>query len=109
MIYLEAMPLHRYVPYIVRTKDLLEFEPSPVNPVLFYGDEDKTLWHPERFTAEQKEKIRTAVNCNNSDVDLCDWQGKTVILYSWGNQYGTEFLAWAEYDGSEREFLESFF
>ena len=35
--------------------------------------------------------------------------GKTLITYSWGNQYGKEFLALAEYDGSSEEFLKSFF
>lgn len=109
MIYLEAMPLRRYVPYIVRTKDLKEFESSPINPVMFYSDEDKALSPTARFTEEQKEFIRCALNCNNSDVDLCNWKGKTVLTYSWGNQVGKEFLAWAEYDGSEQEFLESFF
>ena len=50
-----------------------------------------------------------AVDCNNSDFDLCDYQGKTVITYSWGNQFGKEFLALAEYDGPSSEFLQSFF
>ena len=36
-------------------------------------------------------------------------KGKTVIMYSWGNQHGKEFLAMAEYDGSLQELLESFF
>ena len=50
-----------------------------------------------------------AVNCNNSDFDLCDYNGKTIITYSWGNQLGKEFLALAEYHGNSREFLQSFF
>ena len=109
MIYLEGAPCHRWIPYIVKTADLKEFELGLVNPIMCFSDEDKQIIHPENFTAEEIEKITNAVNCNNSDVDMCDWNGKCVILYSWGNQYGTEFLAVAEYDGSEEEFLKSFF
>ena len=67
------------------------------------------LIRPERFTEEELSYIENAVNCNNSDFDLCDHGGKTLITYSWGNQYGKEFLALAEYDGSSEEFLKSFF
>ena len=50
-----------------------------------------------------------AVNINNSDIDLCEFQGKTVIYYSWGNQQGIEHLAEAVYDGPLADFLRSFF
>lgn len=109
MIYLEGAPCHRWIPYIVRTPDLKEFELGAVNPIMFFGDEDKKVLKPEKFNSEQLDYIENAVNCNNSDVDLCNWQGKTVIMYSWGNQFGKEFLGIAEYDGSEEEFLKSFF
>ena len=38
------------------------------------------------------------MDLNNSDVDFCEFRGKTIITYSWGNQQGTEFLAEAVYD-----------
>jgi len=41
-------------------------------------------------------------------MDMCEWQGKLYITYSWGNQYYKDNLAWAEFGGSEREFCESF-
>ena len=109
MIYLESAPLHRYIPYIVRTRDLKEFELGITNPVMWPDDLDKQVICPERFTAEELDYIEHAVNCNNSDFDMCCHNGRTVITYSWGNQYGKEFLALAEYDGSEEEFLKSFF
>ena len=49
------------------------------------------------------------MDLNNSDVDLCEFRGKTVITYSWGNQQGTEFLAGAVYDGTLASFLKGFF
>lgn len=109
MIYLEAFSAYNFAPYIVRTKDLLDWEIAPMNPVMFYSDDDRIVEHPERFTSEQLEHIATALNTNNSDVDLCEQNGKTIILYSWGNQLGSEFLAWAEYDGTMKDFFESFF
>lgn len=109
MIYLEGLPCHRWQPYIVRTADFELFELGHKNPIMFSDDNDKIVQRPEKFTDEQLAYINGAINCNNSDVDLCEFGGKTVILYSWGNQYGKEFLAEAEYDGPVNEFLHSFF
>jgi len=109
MIYLEGLPCHRWQPYIVRTADFSTFELGHKNPIMFSDDNDKIVQRPEKFTSEQLAYINGAINCNNSDVDLCEYHGKTTILYSWGNQYGKEFLASAEYDGSMEAFLHSFF
>lgn len=109
IICLEQLPFHRWVPYIARGRDLRDFEMGVVNPVMWFDDKDKTVIHPERFTAEQLEYLANAVDCNNSDFDMCDYNGKAVIVYSWGNQYGKEFLALAEYDGTQEEFVKSFF
>ena len=61
------------------------------------------------LTAEQRRKVAGALDRNNSDVDFCEFRGRTVIYYSWGNQQGTEFLAEAAYDGSLASFLRGFF
>ena len=109
MIYLEAAPCHRWIPYIVRSRDLKIFELGLTNPIMWPNDEDKKVICPNHFTEAELSYIENAVNCNNSDFDMCDYNGKTIITYSWGNQYGKEFLALAEYDGSSEEFLKSFF
>ena len=101
--------MHRWVPYIARSRDLKDFELGVINPVMWFDNDDKKVICPERFAPEELDYIAHAVNCNNSDFDMCDYQGKTVITYSWGNQYGKEFLALAEYDGTQEEFLKSFF
>ena len=62
-----------------------------------------------RLTAEQRAKVAGAVDLNNSDVDFCEFRGRTVIAYSWGDQQGTEFLAEAVYDGTLESFLRGFF
>ncbi|HEY3396787.1 MAG TPA: hypothetical protein VGM19_03920 [Armatimonadota bacterium] len=95
-------------PYMVRTRDFVNWESSPHNPVLSISPEDKWLANPN-FTEEQKAHIAGAVNRNNSDVDLCEYRGQTIILYSWGAQSGTEFLAEAIYDGPLDQFFHAFY
>lgn len=109
IIYLEGAPCHRWIPYIVRSRDLMEYELGITNPIMWPDDGDKRVICPERFSEAQLDYIEYAVDCNNSDIDLCYYNGKTLITYSWGNQYGKEFLALAEYEGSVEEFLQSFF
>lgn len=109
MVNLESAPFHRWIPYIVRTTDLETWEIGEINPFMTPDDDDKKLLYPERLTEQEKEYIENAFNCNTSDIDFCDYNGKTVVTYSWGNQYGKEFLAMAEYDGSLQELLESHF
>ena len=48
-------------------------------------------------------------NRNNSDVDMCEFNGKTVINYAIGDQRGWYYTAEAEYDGPLGELLENFF
>jgi hypothetical protein len=109
IVYLERLPFNRWTPYIVRSRDLATFEAGLKNPFMMFDDADKCPLGEERFDAASLAKMQNAVNCNNSDVDFCDFEGSTVILYSWGNQMGTEYLARAEYDGSLQELLESYF
>ncbi len=108
MVYLEAYPEWHFAPHIVRSKDLVRWEQSPFNPVMWPSDEDKRLANP-KLPPRLRERIVKAENINNSDLDLCEYEGKTVIYYSWGNQRGTEFLAEAIYEGPLAEFLRGFF
>jgi hypothetical protein len=108
MFYLEARPGPTYETHIVRSKDLKKWESSRLNPVLVFSEADKGIANP-KLTAEQRKAIAKAKDINNSDLDLCEFQGKTIMFYSWGNQQGTEFLAEALYDGTLADFLRSFF
>jgi alpha-L-fucosidase len=108
MIYLESKPGPTYESHIVRSKDLKRWESSRLNPVLAFSDDDKRIANP-KLTAEQQKDIAGAKDINNSDVDLCEYEGKTIIYYSWGNQQGKEFLAEAVYKGTLAKFLHGFF
>ena len=108
MIYLEARPGRTFDPYIVRSRDLIHWESSPFNPMMHFSEEDKRIAN-HNLTQVQRDRISNAVNINNSDVDLCEFEGRTIIFYSWGNQKGIEFLAEAVYDGNLESFLCGFF
>ncbi|NLE39098.1 MAG: hypothetical protein GX621_13835 [Pirellulaceae bacterium] len=108
MFHLVALPGPTYETALVRSRDLIHWEKSPRHPVLVFSDEDKQIANP-KLTAEEREHIAKATNRNASDFDLCEYQGKVIISYSWGNQVGTEFLAEAYYDGGLKPFLQGFF
>lgn len=109
MIYLEALPGWGYVPYIARSEDLVRWVRSQVNPVLMFDEqEDKKLGN-HFFSPEERARIDHALDINNSDFDMCEFLGRTVIYYSWGNQTGVEFLAEAVYEGPADEFLQGFY
>lgn len=93
---------------VVRSPDLIEWELSPLNPVLAASDDDRLI-ASERLTAAQRQRIAAAENCNNSDIDFCEYRGELVINYSWGNQHGVEHLAEAVYRGTEAQFLEGWY
>jgi hypothetical protein len=108
MIYLEHRPPFQFVPHMVRSADLIHWESSPLNPVMEFGDADRRIANP-KLPKKLQERVKAATNINNSDVDLCEFQGKTILYYSWGNQRGTEHLAGAVYDGPLADFLRGFF
>jgi hypothetical protein len=108
MFHLVECPGPTYETALVRSRDLVHWEKSPRHPVLVFSDEDKQIANP-KLTAEEREHIAKATNRNASDFDLCEYQGKVIISYSWGDQVGTEFLAEAHYDGGLKELLRGYF
>ncbi len=105
--YLEAVN-GAYEQHVVRSKDLVHWNPSPLNPVLRASDEDRQIANPN-LTPDQQKRVRTAINCNNSDIDFCEYEGRLIINYSWGNQQGVEHLAEGRFAGTLSEFLTAWF
>jgi hypothetical protein len=93
---------------VVRSKDLINWEASPLNPVLKASPGDKKIANSD-LPEELKQKIAGAENINNSDIDFCEYNGRLIINYSWGNQKGVEFLAEAYYEGTQEQFLKGWF
>ena len=77
-----------WISYMSRSKDLVNWELSPYNPVL------------EADAGEGK---------NNSDVDLIEYKGKTYIYYSTGDQETWGTVRMAMYDGLMKDFYEKHF
>lgn len=93
---------------VMRSRDLFDWELSP-KVVLGYDPWDKMIHPQATFTDEERATIAAAVDINASDFDMCEWQGKLIGFYSWGDQRGHEFSALTAADCSEREFCEGFF
>ena len=89
-IYLHGpMPNHNgYTSFLARSKDLVDWQLSPFNPILEAGDGEGS---------------------NNSDVDLFEYQGRTYIYYATGDQRTWGTLKIAMYNGPLREFYEKHF
>jgi alpha-L-fucosidase len=104
--YLEAHD--GYETRVARSRDLVKWESSPLNPVMRNSPEDRIIANP-KLTESQRSRVANALNRNNSDIDFCEWHGRLIINYSWGNQEGVEHLAEAAYDGSLAQFLQSWF
>jgi len=109
LLYGEELPRYRYAMYIARTKDFKTMELGIQNPIFYATDEDRYIEHPEKFTQKELELLELTTDVGDLDFDLCEFNGKTIITYTWGNQMGDEFLNWAEYDGPMGEFLKSHF
>ena len=109
LIYTQWLPNHHFDPCVARTLDLKEWEFSKVNPIFTYNDdEDKKIGNPFLSLAD-RERIKYALNINNSDLEICEYLGRTIIYYSWGDQKGNEFLAEACAECGMHKFLKSFF
>lgn len=110
LITVESLPCARFTNYIQRTKDFEVWETGYYNPLLM-PDNDDRLISPYAYdlSPELIRQIRTGFISSNSDIDLCDWQGKTLISYNAGNQLGFYYMAEAEYEGTVEEFLEANF
>ena len=91
VIYLHThIPGHKgnYVPFLARSKDLVEWDLSAFNPIMEVGPGE---------------------GINNSDIDLFEYEGRTYIYYATGDQQTWGTVKIAMYDGPIKEFYQRFF
>lgn len=88
----------------MRSKNLIEWEPSPLNPVLKASATDKQI-ADKNLPEELQQKIAGAPNFNNSDISFCEYNGKLIINYAWGNRQDVAHLAEAYYEGTMEQLL----
>ena len=104
------LPCLRYTCYLFRTQDFKTWQVANYNPVIMPSPEDHILSpRAADITPEFFEEIQNCFNINNSDIDLCDYNGKVYINYLCGNQLGMYYMCEAEAEGTVAEFLKSFF
>lgn len=113
MICLEALPLGRYAPYIYRTEDFDVWEIGIPDPILMPSEEDRRMKAGVTCPAELAAANAEHVDVNNSDVDLCEYEGRTYIVYCSGHQGQAKgmngLVCEAVYDGPMKELLRAYF
>ncbi len=111
VISVTELPCQHYTNYIYRTRDFRDWYVGYYNPILMPSNEDRLISRRAAdLDGELIEKItKTGFIINNSDVDMCDYNGKTYINYLCGNQLGFYYMAEAEFDGCVADFLKSYF
>jgi len=107
---LQEMPNQRYCTYLNRTKDFRNWEIGRYNPFLMWSEEDRTISPTAAdISPEYAKKIRTGFICNASDVEMCEFGGRTYINYLTGDQHGHYYMCEAWYDGLMEDLLANFF
>ncbi len=110
LIAVTELPCCRYTNYIYRTRDFENWEAGLYNPILMPDENDRVISPLAADLSPQLlRQIPTGFISSNSDVDLCEWNGKTLITYNAGNQLGYYYLCEAEYSGSPDDFLAAYF
>ncbi|MBQ1552278.1 MAG: hypothetical protein IIZ66_01925 [Clostridia bacterium] len=110
LIAVTELPCRRYTNYIYRTRDFDTWEVGLYNPILMPDEEDRRISpYAYDISPQLMRAIRTGFISSNSDVDLCEWDGKTLLTYNAGNQLGFYYMCEALYDGSPDDFLAAYF
>ena len=79
---------NRYTSDMARSKNLIDWELTPFNPILQAG---------------------VGEGINNTDVDIIEYEGKTYLYYATGDQATWATIRVAMYDGSMKTFFENHF
>lgn len=104
------IPRYVYTSYMYRTRDFETWYVGYYNPIIMPSDEDRKISpNYKDITEEERERLKTAFNVNNTDLDICEWQGKTYINYLCGNQLGNYWMCEAVCDMPLADFFKSYF
>lgn len=90
----------KYDTRITRSKNLMDWEEAPdERPFLTFDPNHKTdpVNYPDVY------------EINASDVDMCEFKGKTIIYFNGGDQATCGDLQLAEFDGTMEKLLPMFF
>lgn len=85
---------------VTRSKDLITWQDAPADRVFLDYDPAHEV-NPEHYPG--------VMEANASDVELCQWQGKTLVYFNGGDQMNCGDVQLAECDGTIGELLPRFF
>lgn len=108
LIAVEMLPGRIFTNYIARTKDFANWFMGIYNPIFIPSNDDFKI-SPNASKEIDEAHIKSGAVISNSDIDMCEFNGKVYINYACSNQYGFGYMADAEFDGTMKEFLEGFF
>ena len=84
----------------MRSRDLFAWEDAPDDRIFLDYDPHYEVDHDNYPGVMEK---------NASDVELCEWQGQTIINFCGGNQAGCADMKEAVFNGLPSELLKIFF
>ncbi|MBP6507772.1 MAG: hypothetical protein KA257_09430 [Opitutaceae bacterium] len=99
-LYLEALAGPSYENRITRSHDLIHWDDAPPSRPFLTFDPTAPV-HPLRSA--------TIRESNASDAELCYWRGRTLVYFTGGDQQVCGDLQSADFAGTPRELLASFF
>lgn len=98
-LYLESLE-NGYETRITRSEDLIHWEDAPVNrPFIAFDSSHKNI---PLIDPDIRER-------NASDVELCYYEGKTILYFTGSDQTTAGDLQWATYAGTPAELFAHFF
>jgi alpha-L-fucosidase len=129
MLYAEYLrPKWWFETYIARSKNLLNWEVAPKNPVIAPNSAQpvhpncvkhpsvRSEWNQKIWLSKgdddfamQEQCPAKGMECNTSDPDLVEFDGKTRVYFTGGCQHSCGLLQYADFDGTMQQFFESYF
>ena len=98
-LYLESLK-EGYETRITRSRDLIQWEDAPADrPFVTFDTTHKNIPLIDPAISES----------NASDVELCYFNGKTILYFTGSDQTTAGDLQWATYEGTPRQLFEHFF
>jgi alpha-L-fucosidase len=100
ILYVNAFGENQYDNRIARSHDLMTWQDAPA---------DRPIVSPDLQRVVDGKKWPGIKECSASDVEMCEFQGKTYLCWNNGNQQGASVGWEAVYDGPMKQFLRKFF
>jgi alpha-L-fucosidase len=100
LLYVNAVGKNRYDNRIARSRDLITWQDAP---------DDRPIVSPDPKRIINDKKWPGVKECSASDLEMCEFNGKTYLYWINGDQQGASSGWESIYDGPMNKFLRTFF